>query len=108
MLRAEIKSCLYFEYLKIFDSISNNSKLKGAKSFLRVTRRSILRDYKKGLRQINKKVPVFVELGKVKKVDEGMIKEVFPEAKKEKQNEVIEVHTVETKNLFPPKNTKNN
>lgn len=107
MIKADIKVELFNQYLEVFTQLSNNTQLKGAKSFLRVTKKSMLRDYKKGLRQIDKKVKVFIELGKFKKVCDGMVEEVFPKSKQAKENKVIEVHGVEVKKLSPPKKPKN-
>ena len=106
MIRADEKLKLYNTYLPLFNSISNNSQLKGAKPFLRVTRRSALKDYKKGLKKINKNIKVFVEMPKIKSVGNGMVEEVYPKTKKENKNKVIEVHSVEVKKLSSPKKEK--
>ena len=58
------------------------------RSFRRKAERSIKRDFSKGLKQIDKKVPVFFELPKYESVGNGMWKEVDPKTNEPIDNEI--------------------
>lgn len=58
------------------------------KSFRRQAERSIKRDFRKGLKQIDKKVPVYFELPKYESVGNGMWKEVDSKTNEAIDNEV--------------------
>jgi len=59
-------------------------------SFKRIAIRTIRKDFKRGLKQINKKIEVYIELPKVEKVGEGMVK-VEDKEKKAVSRDLIEV-----------------
>ena len=99
MIKSDIKIALYNDFLNVFTSLSSSQQLKGARSFLSITKRSMLKDYKKALRQIDKKVKVFVELPTYKSVGDGMVKEVFDGEQKKTTNDLVVVED------FPPQTT---
>lgn len=87
MIRLDEKKALIQDVLDIYSLMSRytgdpNSKEKGRfagcipKKLKKRADKSILRDFIKGLRQIDKKCPVFVELAKLKKEGNGMYSEV--------------------------------
>ncbi|MBR4003778.1 MAG: hypothetical protein IKI95_06995 [Clostridia bacterium] len=97
MYRTDIKIQLFNEFISVFNTMSANSQLKGARSFLGFTRRSLLKDYKKAFRQIDKKIPVFVELPTYEKCGNGMTKQVFEDEEETPgQNDLIVVEDLST------------
>ena len=87
MIRLDEKKILIQDVLDIYSLMSRytgdpNSKEKGRfagcipKKLKKRADKSILRDFVKGLRQIDKKCPVYIELAKLKKEGNGMYSEV--------------------------------
>ena len=58
------------------------------KSFRRKCEKTILQDFKKGLRIINKKIPVYIEMPQLKSVGNGMYREVDSKTKEPLNDEV--------------------
>lgn len=58
------------------------------KAFRRLAERSIKSDFRKGIRQINKKVPVFIELPKYEPIGNGQWREVDAKTNQPIDNEV--------------------
>lgn len=86
MIRLDEKKALIQNVLDIYSLMSRytgdpNSKEKGRfagcipKKLKRRADKSILKDFIKGLRQIDKKCPVYIELAKLKKEGNGMYSE---------------------------------
>lgn len=71
MIRLQHKDALLACVEVIFKRIGR-SKAVFPRAVVRVTKRSVLRDYKKGLKKINRRVPVYVELPQFKREGNGM------------------------------------
>ena len=71
MIKLKTKSKLIKDTAGVYLFLSE--KERGlSKQFVRYSRRSLLRDFKKGMRAINRKIPVYVELPKYEKKGNGM------------------------------------
>lgn len=78
MIRLNLKSDLINECCEIFLNINRfgqidahgNSNLP--KSFKKLAIKSVNRDFKKGLKEINKKASVFIELPQYEKINDGI------------------------------------
>lgn len=71
MIRFQHKDALLACVEVIFKRIGR-SKAVFPRAIIRITKRSILKDYKKGLKRINRRVPVYIELPKFVKEGNGM------------------------------------
>lgn len=71
MIRLKVKGKLMKDSELVFEFLA---KKEGCltKGFLRFARKQILKDFKKGIKQINKKIPVFVELPKYEEKAPGV------------------------------------
>ena len=105
MLKTDIKIELYGQVIDAFVSMSANNEVKGARPLLRFTRRSILRDYKKAVRIVDKKIPVFVELPEYESVGNGMVKEVS-DSEDASSTDLIEVNDFQSVSLPSSKSKK--
>lgn len=76
MIRLQLKIELIKECLSIFQIISARKEC-ATPSFVRFSKKNILKDYKKGIRVIEKKAKVFVELPKINGEGNGMISEIY-------------------------------
>jgi len=79
-MRLDVKKELIEKCCSMFSRLSYYDKCL-PRSFKRIAIRSIRCDFKRGLKQVNKKIKVYIELPKIKKVEEGMIKEERPTKK---------------------------
>ena len=87
MLRLKQKAKLIKDIFLIYESLSSKRQCC-PKSSMRVAFRNITRDFKKGLKQIDKKFPVFIELPKLKKEGNGAYSEQRFDDKKDGPKEV--------------------
>lgn len=71
MLRLQAKSKLIKDCETIFEFLSMKEKCL-SKKFNKLSRKSIYKDFKNGLKKINKRMPVYVELPKIKSEGNGM------------------------------------
>ena len=77
MLRLKYKSKLYFDVntdvLTLAKYIDVYKRLGGyGKKIYKITLKERYKDYKRGLRKINKNIPLYIELPKLKKEGNGM------------------------------------
>ena len=91
MKRLQVKAKLIEDCSVIFSGLSKRAEVL-PKKFKKVAERNILRDYCKGLRIINKKCPVYVELPKIESCGNGMYREI-DEKTKEPINDEVHVLT---------------
>lgn len=87
MMRLDVKRELIENCCSMFSRLSYYDKCL-PRSFKRLATRTIRSDFKRGLKQVNKKIKVYIELPKIKKVEEGMVKEERP-TKKTASGEMI-------------------
>lgn len=87
MLRLRLKAKLISDTTRVFSGLAKNERALH-RSFIKACRRSLEKDFKKGLKNIDKKVPIFIELPKLETCGNGMFKEVDPKTKEPVNNEV--------------------
>lgn len=110
MLRIALKGKLIKDCNEIFEK-NDKYRLCHSKRFHKKVGRSIYKDFKAGLAEINEKVPVFIELPKYEKVgkneysvtsSETVKKEfVIPEKKTDKKPKVIDSFKVDFLEFTP-------
>lgn len=75
MMRLKLKAKLIKDTSSIFGAIAKARATLPSK-YVKVTERTIMRDFRKGLKIIDAKVPVFIELPTLKKEGDGMYSEI--------------------------------
>ena len=70
MIRLDLKSDLIDSCCGVFQVLAEYKKV-APRGFLRTAKRSIKQDFRKGLKIINKKCKVFIELPKMKEVSDN-------------------------------------
>lgn len=73
MLRLDLKKELVQSCNDIFIEVNRNAQVSN-KRFRRLVEKSVMSDFKKGLRQINSKVLAYAELPKYDPVSDGMVR----------------------------------
>lgn len=71
MIRLKVKGKLIKDSEVLFEFLAQKEKALTGR-FLRFTRRQLFKDFKRGIKQINKKIPVFVELPKYEEKAPGV------------------------------------
>ncbi len=87
MERLKQKAKLIADCTRIFAGISKNDRVL-SRRFKRKASRTLENDFMKGLKQIDKKIPVYIEMPKLESCGNGMFKEVDPKTKEPINNEV--------------------
>lgn len=80
MKRLSVKGRLMCDCDHLFEELERYKSCV-PKSFYRRSRRQIDKDYKEGIKQINKKIPVFIELPSLKKEGNGSYSKKFDKKK---------------------------
>lgn len=93
MLRLSEKRNLLEDCAVIFLGLSKYREVL-PKKFRKKTTRSVMADFNRGLRIVNKRVPVYVELPLLEAKDNGVYREVNPKTKEPLTNELV-VNTLE-------------
>lgn len=71
MIRLKVKSKLIKDVETVFEFLSKKEQCLTGR-FLRFTRKQLFKDFKAGIKQINKKISVFVELPEYEEKGSGM------------------------------------
>lgn len=87
MERLKQKAKLISDTIRVFSGISKYEKVL-PRRFRKKAVTSLQSDFIKGLKQINKKIPVYIELPKLESCGNGMYKEVDPKTKEPVNNEI--------------------
>ena len=95
MMRLSQKSKLMKDCITVFSMLTQYAKCLD-KRFLRLSRKTISKDYKKGLKQIEKKIPVYVEMSTLKECGPGMYTEVNASAESGDENIVVSADLIPT------------
>lgn len=82
MLRLKLKAKLIKDTSSIFKDLSKNKAVL-PKRYLRISERTLMCDYKVGLKIINQKTPVYIELPKLSEAGNGMYSEIRADGEKE-------------------------
>lgn len=90
MIRLSYKGKLIDDCTNIYIKLSKNKEVL-PKAFRKKAERTVTRDFMKGVSVINKNNKIYLEMPKLKKVGNGMIKKVDAKSGKPINNEV-EVH----------------
>lgn len=105
MLRLEQKGKLIHDVSFILENLAKRVQVYNSlgwrgKRFLGSSVKSVYKDFKKGLYSINKKIPVFVELPKVKSVsDNGEISKTYDGENHPSSYEVHDVNKQKIENV---------
>jgi len=87
MRRLQIKAKLIADCSVIYEGLAKNKEVL-PKKFRKRSELTVLRDFLKGLKIINKKCAVFVELPKIESCGNGMTREIDPKTKESINNEI--------------------
>lgn len=88
MIRLELKEQLITECCSAYYLLSRYEKCL-PKRFVWKASKSIRKDFKKGLKVINKKAEVYIELPKIESVGNGMYKETMETEKVNDTKEIV-------------------
>ena len=94
MKRLQIKARLIEDCSVIYEGLAKNREVL-PKKFRRRSERTVLKDFLKGIRIINRKYPVYIELPQLKSCGNGMYREVDYKTK-EPVNEEIHITPVDS------------
>ena len=87
MERLKHKAKLIADCTRIFSGIAKNERVC-SKRFRRKANRAIENDFVKGLKQIDKRIPVYIEMPKLESCGNGMFREVDPNTNAPVNNEI--------------------
>lgn len=87
MKRLKNKGRLIDDCMLLFGGLSEKREVL-PKSFRRKCTKTILRDFNKGLKIINKKIPVYIEMPQLKSVGNGMYREIDSKTKEPVSDEI--------------------
>lgn len=87
MKRLKNKGRLIDDCILLFCGLSEKREVL-PRSFRRKCAKTILRDFNKGLRIINKKIPVYIEMPQLRSVGNGMYREIDSKTKEPVSDEI--------------------
>lgn len=87
MKRLKNKGRLIDDCSLLFSGLSEKRDVL-PKSFRRKCEKTILRDFRKGLQIINKKIPVYIEMPQLRSVGNGMYREIDSKTKEPVSDEI--------------------
>lgn len=87
MKRLQLKAKLIEDCSVIYEGLAKNREVL-PKKFRKRSEMSVLRDFLKGIKIINKKCAVFVELPKIESCGNGLTREIDPKTKQPLNNEI--------------------
>lgn len=88
MIRLDEKSLLIKDCCSIYSYMSRYYSCL-PRSFIRITNKSVMRDYKKGLKAIDKKCPVYIEMPNLRNEGNGMYSEEYSNKNENVNKEIV-------------------
>ena len=103
MERIKYKKKLIKDVLNVFSEISSKHQ-SCPKAVARVMKKSVIKDLKKGLKVLNSKIPVYIELPKYEKVGNGQVKLVSSDSLTKDDEVAVTTPTVLETSVIPHQN----
>ena len=87
MKRLQFKGKLIADTLVLFEELASKKEVV-PKRLRKKSERTILQDFVKGLKQINQKCKVYIEMPEIQRCGNGMVREIDPKTKEPVNNEI--------------------